>query len=153
MQPSVSTPNNSNWFVTGETESWTTSLSARLGEFFAERATQVDWVHRVSTYDWLLSFVGFPLAFWGASRLGNLAAAFLSHASARNLPPVVKHRNLCLRVLSLANCLSEFFSYARWVFPKIELQSQQPGTFGIAQSGPPSCWVSSLPHSGMASRH
>jgi len=97
----------------------TTSLSARLGEFFAERATQVDWIHRVSAYDWLLSFVGFPLAFWGTSRLGNLAAAFLSHASARNFPPVV---NTAIYVyaffLSLIVCRS-LFSYARWVFPKI----------------------------------
>jgi len=52
--PSEPTPNNSNWFVTAQTEGWSTSLSARLEHFFAERKTPVEWLHRSNTYDGLL---------------------------------------------------------------------------------------------------
>ncbi|HXJ95267.1 MAG TPA: hypothetical protein VMT20_20695 [Terriglobia bacterium] len=81
-QPSAPTPNNSNWFVIGETESWSTSLSTRLREFFAERATGVSWLHAAATYDGLLLVLGFPLAFWGAFRLGNLLTTGKSFPSA-----------------------------------------------------------------------
>jgi hypothetical protein len=37
--PSEPTPNGSYWFVTAQTEGWSTSLSARLEQFFAERGT------------------------------------------------------------------------------------------------------------------
>ena len=67
--PSEPTPNKSNWFVTGQAEGWSTSLSTRLEQFFAERRTSVEWLHRSNTYDGLLIVMGFPLALWGAYRI------------------------------------------------------------------------------------
>ncbi len=117
--PSEPTPNNSNWFVTAQTESWSTSLSARLEQFFADRKTSVEWLHRSNTYDGLVLVMGFPLALWGAYRMGH-PISIRTH-----LPSSIETG---LYVYAFFLSLSIFrwmFSYARWVFPKIELDSEK----------------------------
>jgi hypothetical protein len=118
-QPSSPTPNNSNWFVTGETESWSTSLGARLKEFFGERATQIDWLHRDGTYDALLLVLGLPLSLWGSYRLGHGVTTKL------NLPFVITTAVYVYTLVLSLNVFRALFSYARWVFPKIELESKK----------------------------
>lgn len=117
--PSEPTPNSSHWFVTAETEAWSTSLSTRLEQFFAERRRRIDWLHRSSTYDGLLIVMGVPLALWGAYRLGYPIQSRV------HLPSAVETG---LYVYTFFFSLSVFrwmFSYARWVFPKIELESEK----------------------------
>jgi hypothetical protein len=117
--PSEPTPNNSNWFVTAQSEGWSTSLSARLEQFFAERRTRVEWLHRSNTYDGLLIVMGFPLALWGGYRIGHAISASV------HMPSAVETG---LYVYAFFLSLSVFrwmFSYARWVFPKIELDSEK----------------------------
>ncbi|MCI0557731.1 MAG: hypothetical protein MN733_04495, partial [Nitrososphaera sp.] len=116
-QPSAPTPNNSNWLVSAETESWSTSLSTRLSDFFSERKTLVDWLHRSATYDLLLLVAGFPFSLWGAYRLGNLIIAGKSLSSVLNTAVYV------YAFFVSANVFRALFSYSRWVFPKIELES------------------------------
>jgi hypothetical protein len=83
-QPSAPTPNNSNFLVTAETESWSTSLTTRIRDFFAEKATHVGWLHASATYDALLMILGVPLALWGGYRLAELFIAGKNW-----LPPVI----------------------------------------------------------------
>ncbi len=120
--PSEPTPNGSNWFVTAENEGWSTSLSTRLQAFFAERKTSIDWLHRPNIYDALLIVVGAPLALWGAARIGHPIVGRV-HPSATV--------ETALYVYLFMFCLNVFrwmFSYARWVFPKIELDSARSST-------------------------
>src|SRR5216684_3385758 len=72
IQPSAPTPNDSNFTVTAETESWSTSLTSRLRTFFAEKATSINWLHAPSIYDLLLMVVGLPLTLWASYKLGSL---------------------------------------------------------------------------------
>lgn len=115
--PSEPTPNNSNWTVSGETESWSTSLSSRLAEFFSERATPTDWLHRTATYDLLLLLGGLPLSLWGAFRLGSTITGN------RNIPTALTIGIYVYAFFLCANVFRALFSYSRWVFPKLELES------------------------------
>jgi hypothetical protein len=74
-QPSAPTPNNSNFLVTAETESWSTSLTTRIRDFFTEKATRVDWLHASATYNALQMILGVPLALWGGYRLAEVFTA------------------------------------------------------------------------------
>lgn len=118
-QPSAPTPNNSNWLVSAETESWSTSLSTRLSDFFSERKTLVDWLHRPATYDLLLLVAGFPLSLWGAYRVGDLIIV------GKSLPFVLNTAVYVYAFFVSANVFRALFSYSRWVFPKIELESSK----------------------------
>jgi hypothetical protein len=105
--------------VTGQSEAWCTSLSARLEEFFCERKTSVDWLHRPNAYDGLLMVVGVPLTLWGAYRIGHPVCLAVHLPSALETAVYVYGFFLCLNVFRW------MFSYARWVFPKIELASER----------------------------
>jgi hypothetical protein len=113
--PSEPTPNNSNWFVTAQTESWSTSVSTRLEQFFAERTTSIEWLHRPNTYDALLIVMGFPLALWGAYRIGHPISARLL------LSPALETGLYVYAFFLSLNVFRWMFSYARWVFPKVDL--------------------------------
>jgi hypothetical protein len=117
--PSEPTPNNSNWFVTAENEGWCTSLSTRLEQFFAERRTPVEWLHLSNTYDGLLIVMGFPLALWGAYRIGHPISARV------HLPAAVETGLYVYAFFLSLGVFRWMFSYARWVFPKIELDSEK----------------------------
>jgi hypothetical protein len=74
-------------------------------------------LHRPNAYDGLLMVIGVPLALWGAYRVGHPVC------TAVHLPSAVETG---VYVYGFFLCLSLFrwmFSYARWVFPKIELAS------------------------------
>jgi len=114
-QPSAPTPNNSNWFVTGATESWATSLSKRLEDFFKERGTALNWLHGPATYDGLLMLVGFPVSLWGAYRLGSLLP--LPKGISSSLSAAI----YIYLFFVFLNVFRALFSYARWVFPKVDL--------------------------------
>ena len=118
-QPSALTPNNSNWNIFGETESWATSLNTRLTEFFGERKTSVGWLHKAATYDWLLLLGGFPLSLWGANKLGGFIIG------GKTFPPIMSVAIYGYAFILAANIFRALFSYSRWVYPKIELESSR----------------------------
>jgi hypothetical protein len=118
-QPSAPTANNSNWFVTGDTEAWTTSVSTRIADFFADKKTQVNWLHQSATYDWLLVLFGFPFSLWGAHRLGDVSTKL------GTLPAVLSTALYIYAFILALNVFRALFSYARWVFPKIELETER----------------------------
>src|ERR1700746_3295112 len=54
----------------------------KLAEFFLERRTGYDWIHRAGTYDILLFVVGFPLAIWTCMKIGVVV-----HVDSLNILP------------------------------------------------------------------
>jgi hypothetical protein len=116
--PSAPTPNNSNWFISAENESWCTSLSARLDEFFTQRLTRLNWLHQSAVYDALLFVMGFPLSLWGSYRLSKII-------DWSGLPSALSTAIYVYAFLLLLNVFRVLFSYTRWVFPKVELESEQ----------------------------
>ena len=116
--PSAPTENASGYTVTAQNEAWGTSLHARLDKFFTERKTSWDWLHRQGMYDLLLMVVGFPLALWGAARMGHILL------EGKELPTVISTAAYVYLFFALLNVFRGTFTYARWVFPKIELISQ-----------------------------
>lgn len=113
--PAEPTPNNSNWVISAESEVWSTSLNARLQEFFGERETRVNWLHLSTTYDALLLLIGFPLTLWAASRVGHPMSEKL------HLPTSIQTALYVYLFFLFLNAFRWMFSYGRWIFPKIEL--------------------------------
>jgi hypothetical protein len=115
--PTLPTPNASHFTIFSASESWFTALNTRLTQLFNERRTGFDWLHKPGVYDLFLFTVGLPFALWVDYRLSALdvltrvpvvvAGAFYVYAGLLGL--------FVFRIL---------FSYSRWVFPKIELQSE-----------------------------
>jgi hypothetical protein len=114
VQPSAPTPNNSNFFVTAEMESWSTSLTTRLREFFTERGTSINWLHAPATYDALLFPLGLPFALWEGYHLGSLIVN-------SNWPSPLIFALYVYTFLFFLNIFRCVFMYARWIYPKIEL--------------------------------
>jgi hypothetical protein len=112
--PSAPTANNSNWFITAQTEAWSTSLSTRLQDFFKERETGLDWLHGPAVYDAMLGIAGIPLSLWGAYRLGHPIVARV------HVPFSIETAVYIYAFLLALNVFRVLFSYGKWVFPKIE---------------------------------
>lgn len=119
-QPSAPTPNNSNFLVAAETESWSTSLTTRIRDFFADKATHVDWLHASATYDALLMFLGLPLALWGGYHIAEVFTA------GKNWPSPIVFAIYIYAFLFCLNLFRSVFMYARWIYPKIELVALDP---------------------------
>ena len=115
--PTLPTPNESNFEISADDELWFAASKARLSQFFDDRRTSTNWLHRTSIYDILLVFAGFPLAIWLSHRLGSL----FDHIKAA---PIV---NSAVYVYTFFVGLIFFrilFEYSRWVFPKVELETE-----------------------------
>jgi hypothetical protein len=105
-QPSAPTPNNSNLFISAETEAWSTSLRSKLNDFFAQRSTSLTWIHNRGSYDALLLLAGLPMALWGSFRLGGFVT------DGRSIPSGI---STILYVYLFLVLISAFlFSYSRW---------------------------------------
>jgi hypothetical protein len=120
--PSAPTPNNSNYIVSAQNQDWGTSLNARLDSFLSQRKTQWNWLHKQGTYDVLLFFCGLPLTLWGVTRVGNVLI------EGWRLPQVLSVAVYVYLFFLLLNVFRGLFSYARWVFPKIEFVSSISST-------------------------
>jgi hypothetical protein len=117
-QPSSPTPNNSNFFISAETEGWSTSLRARLNEFVAQRRTVLSWIHRKGAYDALLLVVGLPAALWGSYRFGGFIPAV------GQVAPAIEAMLYVYLFLLLISAFRALFSYSRWAFPRIEFDDE-----------------------------
>lgn len=117
-QPSAPTPNNSNFFISAETEAWFTSLRSRLSEFLAQRPTSLGWIHKKGMYDALLLLVGLPMALWGSFRLGG------SVMGSRPSPSGISTIFYVYLFFLLISCFRALFSYSRWAFPRVEIEDE-----------------------------
>ncbi|MGI0134319.1 MAG: hypothetical protein ACREBW_05120 [Candidatus Micrarchaeaceae archaeon] len=115
--PTFPTPNESNFEIVANSDSWFSATKGKLTDFFSERRTGYDWIHRAGAYDILLFVVGLPLAVWASV---NVGAALPNIASINILPRALVYSYVFLAVLFLYRA---FFSYSRWVFPKVEIET------------------------------
>ena len=115
--PSLPTPNESNFEITADNHSWFAASNAVLTEFFDARKTKLNWLHRAAVYDLLLIFLGFPLGLWAVYRLG----AVLERAP--KMPSIINSAIYIYGFFFALNIFRVLFSYSRWVFPKVELET------------------------------
>jgi hypothetical protein len=115
--PTWPTPNNSHFEISAVSEPWFTTLNTRLKELFDERRTGLNWLHQTGVYDLLLFLVGLPFALW-------LAYRFSTSIEKMNLPRVLSSGVYVYLFLTGLFIFRGVFTYSRWVFPKIEIQSE-----------------------------
>jgi hypothetical protein len=115
--PTLSTPNESNFEVTASNESWFVTTRTKLVDFFEERRSGYEWLHRGGIYDILLAIFGLPLAIWACVRLEALVPSI---DTLWILPRALIYIYTLYMTLALFRVI---FSYSRWVFPKIEMEN------------------------------
>jgi hypothetical protein len=120
--PTLPTPNGSNFEVAADNESWFTATNAKLTQFFSDRKTNTNWLHRAAVYDILLIFLGLPFAIWFAYRAGNAFEKAM-------LPLIVMSAVYVYTFLMALALFRVLLSYSRWVFPKVELDSELSSRF------------------------
>lgn len=114
--PTLATANETNYSIQADNETWFLAANSDIDQYFKARLTNVDWIHKAGSYDVLLFVFGFPVAIWLTYRAYAAFARF-------QLPTVI---NIAIYVYAFFVALNLFrmlFYYARWVFPKIELQT------------------------------
>ncbi len=115
--PTLPTPNESNFELAANDELWFAAAKKRLDQFFAERKTSTNWLHAAAVYDVFLAFVGIPIGIWASYRIGNLFNGF-------KFSPFISTA-IYIYGFALALLLFRvFFSYSRWVFPKVALDTE-----------------------------
>jgi hypothetical protein len=116
--PTLPTLNESIFEIAAVDEAWFTLSKTRLVEFFQRRRSRYDWIHGAAVYDLLLVGVGLPLAVWGTVEIGNIAPSIDKLST---FPRVLIY---CYALFASITLFRVLFSYARWVFPKIEVEVQ-----------------------------
>jgi len=116
--PTLPTPNGSNFEIVADSHSWFAASNAMLTEYFDTRKTKLNWLHRAAMYDLLLFFVGLPLSIWAVYRLSDV----LGHAP--TMPSIISSAIYIYAFLLSLNIFRVLFSYSRWVFPKVEMDTQ-----------------------------
>jgi hypothetical protein len=115
--PTLPTPNESNFAISADDESWFSATKVRLSQFFSERRTSTDWFHRAAVYDILLVFTGLPMAIWLAYRVvGGITDG--------RSPPIIISILYVYVFFAAIQLFRILFSYSRWVFPKVELDTE-----------------------------
>lgn len=115
--PTFATPNNSTFEISASSEAWFTTLNTRITQLFDERRTRFNWLHQPGIYDLLLFIMGLPFTLWIDYRFSPLIDKL-------KLPNVLAiGLYVYLFVLGLF-IFRGMFTYSRWVFPKIEIQSE-----------------------------
>lgn len=120
--PTLPTPNESNVTIAADNESWFTSTNAKLKEFLSERRTGTNWLHRAATYDVLVGILGVPLAIWLDYRVGVVIEK-------KELPSIISSAVFVYIFFAALAVFRLLFSYSRWVFPKVELDSERSSPF------------------------
>jgi hypothetical protein len=120
--PTLPTPNESNFKIEAVSESWFAATKAKLVDFFNERRSGYEWLHRAGIYDILLFVIGLPMAVWTCARLQDMVPTIGS------LDTIPKGLIYCYTFLATLLIFRTLFSYSRWVFPKIEIESEARGS-------------------------
>jgi hypothetical protein len=109
--------NSSNASILGLDATWANAVYDEVASFFRQRGSKRWWLHFVRSYDALVIPIGFPLSFDIVYHLDRL----IRHAVV--LPEVL---SVALDVYIVLVSLLLFritFNYARWAFPKLELDA------------------------------
>jgi hypothetical protein len=114
--PTFATQNNSNFEIKATSEAWFTTLNTRLTQLFDERRTGFNWLHQPGIYDLLLFILGLPFALWLPYRLSQV----IDQMKLPNMLATGLYVYLFLFGLFIFRGM---FTYSRWVFPKVEIQS------------------------------
>jgi hypothetical protein len=115
--PTFATPNNSNFEISASSEAWFTTLNTRVTQLFDERRTGFNWLHRQGIYDLLLFIIGLPFALW-------IDYHFSSSIDKLKLSIVLASGIYVYLFFAGLFIFRGIFTYSRWVFPKIEIQSE-----------------------------
>ena len=115
--PTFATPNTSNFEIVASSEAWFTTLNTRLTQLFDERRTGFNWLHRQGIYDLLLFIVGLPFALWIDYRFSPI----IDKLKLATVLTVGLYVYLFFAGLFIFRGI---FTYSRWVFPKVEIQSE-----------------------------
>lgn len=120
--PSFGTENASSFQIISASETWFTALNTHVTRLFEDRRSGFDWLHKHGTYDLLLVVVGLPFALCLVYKLSATVerlglSTFLTSAI-----------YVYIFIFGLF-VFRGLFSYSRWVFPKVEILSQQSQTF------------------------
>lgn len=76
-----------------------------------------DWLHRPAIYDVLLIFAGLPIAIWLTYRVGLLLPS-------GKVSQIIVGATYVYTFLATLSVFRVLFSYSRWVFPKVEIESE-----------------------------
>ena len=120
--PTLPTPNDSNFEISAVSETWFSATKAKLVDFFNERRSGYEWLHRAGIYDVLLFVIGLPMAVWACARLQGMVPMIA------NLDTIPKGLVYCYTFLAVLLIFRTVFSYSRWVFPKIEIENDARGS-------------------------
>jgi hypothetical protein len=121
--PSLPTPNESNFEVASDNEVWFAGSRARLIDFFNARTATVNWLHSGAIYDVALNILGFPIAIWACYHVSRVLEG------APNLPTIITSAIYIYIFFLALNLFRVFFFYSRWVFPKVELETERSSPF------------------------
>jgi hypothetical protein len=116
--PTLPTQNESNFEIAAVDEAWFILTKTRLVEFFEQRRSGYNWIHDAGVYDILLMVFGLPLGVWGTVKVESIIPA-IDYVGA--FPRVLIY---CYSFLASLTMFRVMFSYARWVFPKVEIETQ-----------------------------
>jgi hypothetical protein len=115
--PSFATVNASNFQISASSEAWFTTLNTRLTQLFDERRTGFNWLHKEGIYDFFLFIVGLPFALWIDYRCSPIIDNL-------KLPSILASGLYVYLFLAGLFIYRAIFTYSRWVFPKIEIESE-----------------------------
>ncbi len=114
---SVPVQNVSRANISGIDSTWANSLCDELATFFRERQNNRGWLHSPQSYNALLFPIGFPLSFWVVNHLDKLIQRRFSPALALSVAIDVYVVLMALFLFRVT------FNYARWIFPKVEIDA------------------------------
>jgi hypothetical protein len=116
----LSNPPNQNASVAnvwGLDATWANAVYDELAGFFRQRGAKRWWLHLARSYDALVILIGFPLSFDIVYHLDR---------QIRRAVPLPEALSVALYVYSVLLVLFLFrtvFNYARWTFPKLEIDA------------------------------
>lgn len=103
--------------VSGLDATWANAVYDELAAFFRQRATKRGWLHSPASYDALVIPLGFPLSFDLVYHLDHLIKRVVA------LPEALAVAFYVYVVLLVLLVFRILFNYARWAFPKVEVDA------------------------------
>jgi hypothetical protein len=116
IQPTP-TQNTSCANIFGLDATWTNAVYDELVAFFRQRRSKRGWLHMARSYDALLILIGFPFSL---DVVYHIDRAVKHTATLPEALLIALYVYIVLLVLLLFRTL---FNYARWAFPKLELDA------------------------------
>ncbi len=115
LSPSITTPNASNFFVSGLNSDWVSGVFRKVTDFIKEKRTHRSFLHRHSIYDMLVLCGGLPFAFSIAYKLSGWINSIFGEVSGM----LESAAYVYVFFVSL-HLFKALFDYTRWIFPIVE---------------------------------